>query len=305
MPSTDGGVFTIDAAYVYRMPRPHSALVVLLAAALVIPVFPAAASVTDVGGTGAVCDRQPALNTEAPPGAVVIDPAVEGDLSVRTQAAPPGTTFWLPPGTHRLAADGFGQVIPKDGDVYLGAPGAVLDGRGLNRAAFTQQAKDVVIRGLTIEHFVAPQDQGVVNHDSGEHWVLEHNTIQGNRGAALMAGDRQEVRANCLRDNGQYGMNAYRPDNAITGLLVEGNEITGNNVDDWETRNPGCGCSGGIKFWAVNGADIRGNWVHHNRGAGLWADTNNIDFLFEGNAIEDNDGEGIWHEISLDRKSVV
>ena len=138
---TYGGVFTIVAAYVYRMPRPHSALVVLLVAALVTPVFPAAAGATDIGGTGAVCDRQPALNTDAPPGAVVVDPAVDGDLSVKTQSSPPGTIFWLPPGTHRLAEDGFGQVIPKDGDTYLGAPGAVLDGRGLNRAAFTQQAE--------------------------------------------------------------------------------------------------------------------------------------------------------------------
>ena len=34
---------------------------------------------------------------------------------------------------------------------------------------------------------MAPQDQGVVNHDSGDGWVIENNTIQNNRGAALMA----------------------------------------------------------------------------------------------------------------------
>ncbi|MEQ0564745.1 right-handed parallel beta-helix repeat-containing protein [Amycolatopsis sp. NEAU-NG30] len=280
------------------MPRLHSGLAVLLGAALVVPVFPAATPAAAAAATGAVCDHQPALNVTAPAGAVAVDPAVEGDLSVKTQASPPGTTFWLPPGTHLLAADQFGQVIPKDGDVYLGAPGAVLDGRGLNRAAFTQLAKNVVIRGLTIRNFVAPQDQGVVNHDSGEHWVIENNTIENNRGAALMAGARQEVRGNCLRGNGQYGMNAYRPDNAITGLVVEGNEIAANNVDDWETRSPGCGCSGGIKFWSVNGADVRGNWIHHNHGAGVWADTNDNDFLIEDNLIEDNDAEAIFYEIS-------
>src|SRR5689334_748976 len=163
------------------MPRLHSALVVLLVAASVVPVFPAAAPAATGTATGAVCDNQPALYATAPAGAVAVDLAVEGDLSVKTQASPPGTTFWLPPGTHRLAPDQYGQVIPKDGDVYLGAPGAVLDGRGVNRAAFTQQAKDVVIRGLIIQNFVAPQDQGVVNHDSGTHWVIENNTIQNNR----------------------------------------------------------------------------------------------------------------------------
>jgi hypothetical protein len=261
-------------------------------------VSPGSADAAKSPTPGPVCDHQPVANTTAPPGAVVIDPAVPGDLYHKTQDSPAGTTFWLPPGTHTLATDPFGQVIPKDGDVYLGAPGAVLDGQHVNLAAFTQQAKDVTIRGLTIQNFVPPQDQGVVNHDSGEHWTIENSTVQNNAGAGLMAGARQVVRHSCLRGNGQYGMNAYRSDNGITGLVVEGNEIVGNNTDDWENRQPGCGCSGGIKFWAVNKADIRGNWMHDNRGAGLWADTNNNDFLIEHNLIEGNDAEGLFYEIS-------
>jgi hypothetical protein len=264
----------------------------------VLLISPTAATAAKPPAPGPVCDHQPVANTTAPPGAVVIDPAVSADLYHKTQDSPAGTTFWLAPGTHTLASDPFGQVIPKDGDVYLGAPGAVLDGQRINLAAFTQQAKDVVIRGLTVQNFVPPQDQGVVNHDSGEHWTIENSTVQNNAGAGLMAGARQVVRHSCLRNNGQYGMNAYRSDNTITGLVVEGNEIAGNNTDDWETRVPGCGCSGGIKFWAVNGADIRGNWVHDNHGAGLWADTNNNDFLIERNLIEGNEAEGLFYEIS-------
>ena len=45
-----------------------------------------------------------------------------------------------------------------------------------------------------------------------------------------------------------------------------------------------------MKFWSVDGADIRGNWIHDNRGPGMWADTNNNDFLIERNLIEGNDG---------------
>jgi hypothetical protein len=80
--------------------------------------------------------------------------------------------------------------------------------------------------------------------------------------------------------------------------VVEGNEITGNNTGDWESQIEGCGCTGGVKFWAVNKADIRDNWVHDNRGTGLWADTNNNDFLIENNVIENNDGPAIIYEIS-------
>lgn len=261
------------------------------------PLAPAAPS-RPTAQTAAICDHQDPGPSSPPPGAVVIDPAVEGDLSAKTKANPAGTTFWLRPGTHLLGTDEFDQVAPKNGNTYLGAPGAIIDGQGLNRYAFTTQARDVTIRHLTIRGFTPPQDQGVVNHDSGDGWVIEHNTIEGNKGAALMAGAHQQVRQNCLRNNGQYGMNAYQRGNTIVGLVVERNEIVGNNTEDWDTKAPGCGCIGGIKFWAVNGADVRSNWIHNNRGPGLWADTNNNDFLIENNLIENNEGEAVFYEAS-------
>ena len=259
---------------------------------------PTAAAPASTGAVAAVCDNTMPGPDSAPLGAVAVDPRVDDDLHKKTQTKPPGTTFWLAPGTHTLGTDQFGQVIPKDGNTYLGAPGAVLDGRGRNLFAFTQKAADITIRYLTITGFVAPNNQGVVNHDSGDGWVIEHNTIQNNSGAGTMAGARQQVRDNCLRNNGQYGMNAYQAGNGIVGLVVEGNEIVGNNTDDWEARMPGCGCTGGVKFWAVNGADVRNNWVHDNRGPGLWADINNNDVLIENNLIEANDGEAVFYEAS-------
>ncbi|TNC28617.1 right-handed parallel beta-helix repeat-containing protein [Amycolatopsis alkalitolerans] len=259
------------------------------AAAPPAPVTPPAA---------AVCDKQPSGPSSAPAGAVTVDPKVAGDLVAKTKSSPAGTTFWLAPGTHRLGSGKFDQIAPKDGDQYVGAPGAILDGGRVNQYAFTGHASNVGIRHLTVQNFAAPHDEGVVNHDSGDGWVIEYDTVQRNDGAALMAGARQQVRGNCLRDNGQYGMNAYKGDGTITGLVVEGNEITGNNTGDWENKIEGCGCTGGVKFWAVDGADIRGNWVHDNRGAGLWADTNNNDFLIEGNLIENNDGPAIEYETS-------
>ncbi|MGA4847142.1 right-handed parallel beta-helix repeat-containing protein [Streptomyces sp. G5(2025)] len=244
------------------------------------------------------CAEPAAGPVKAPAGAVTVDPANVGDLAAKTKNSPPNTTFWLRPGKHRLAPDRYAQIIPKKGNRYLGAPGAVLDGRKTNQYAFGGTARDVTIRHLTVQRFVAPPDEGVVNHDSADGWVIEHATIQRNSGAGLMAGDRQRVRANCLRENGQYGMNAYKAKGKISGLVVEGNEIVGNNTDDWERRRKGCGCTGGIKFWAVDGADVRGNWVHDNRGTGLWADTNNNDFRIEDNVLEANDGAALIYETS-------
>ncbi|MEU1946205.1 right-handed parallel beta-helix repeat-containing protein [Streptomyces sp. NPDC020125] len=256
---------------------------------------PTAAPATSVAR---VCAKPAAGPAKAPAGAVTVDPAVAGDLAAKTKSSPRNTTFWLRPGKHRLDPDRYAQVIPKEGDRYLGAPGAVLDGRKKNQYAFGGTARDVTIRYLTVRGFVAPHDEGVVNHDSADGWVIEHTTIRNNSGAGLMAGARQQVRASCLRDNGQYGMNAYKAKGRISGLVVEGNEIVGNNTGDWERRREGCGCTGGIKFWAVNGADVRGNWVHDNRGTGLWADTNNNDFRIENNLLEANDGAALIYETS-------
>ena len=73
--------------------------------------------------------------------------------------------------------------------------------------------------------------------------------------------------------------------------------IVGNNTGDWESRISGCGCTGGGKFWDVRNVRVTNNYVHDNKSVGLWADTNDNNFLFEGNWIENNDGEAIFWEI--------
>ncbi|MFF1823014.1 right-handed parallel beta-helix repeat-containing protein [Kribbella sp. NPDC058245] len=248
----------------------------------------------------AICGNAQALNgpATAPAGAVPV--SVSQNLQDLTAQHAAGTTFYLSAGVHRLAGGEFLQVIPKEGNRYIGAPGAILDGGRTNRYAFTGYAANVTISHLTIQNFGAPKsnnDEGVVNHNSATGWTVEGTTIKGNAGAGLMIGSKNVVRGNCLRDNGQYGFNAYNPQ-MVVGITVERNEITGNNTDDWENLRPACGCTGGGKFWTVTGASVRGNWIHDNHGPGLWADTNNVAFTIEDNYISGNYAEGLIYETS-------
>ncbi|WP_433167810.1 right-handed parallel beta-helix repeat-containing protein [Kribbella sp. CA-247076] len=247
-----------------------------------------------------ICDTASALSGPAQPpaGAVVVNPGQ--NVNQLTEESPAGTTFYLTAGTHLLGTGPYAQVIPKEGNTYVGAPGAVMDGRKQNRYAFTGYAAGVTVKNLTIQNFGAPRtnnDEGVVNHDAAARWTIEANTIRLNAGAGIMVGDHNVVRGNCLKDNGQYGFNAYNP-GKVNGITIEGNEIAGNNTDDWEALKVGCGCTGGGKFWEVTGAIVRGNWVHDNHSAGLWADTNNTGFVIEGNYISNNLAEGIVYETS-------
>jgi parallel beta-helix repeat protein len=247
------------------------------------------------GSPGPVCGTS-ALNgpSTAPAGAVTVPSGNNANLDLGRAS----TTYWFAPGVHTLGTGEYDQIAPGDNATFIGAPGAVLDGQKLNRYALTGKAVNVTIKYLTVRNFVAPSDEGVVNHDSGNGWTIQNNLMTLNSGAAMMSGAGQKMIGNCLKDNGQYGLNAFQMGDGIKGILLDGNEFVGNNTEDWETKRPGCGCTGAMKFWGVNGADVRNNWIHHNHGPGIWADTNDNDFLIENNLVENNDDEAIFYEIS-------
>jgi hypothetical protein len=211
-----------------------------------------------------------------------------------------GTTFWLAPGTYHLGNGAYDQVRPKRGDVFIGAPGAVIDGQHRNLYAFAGQATRVTVAHLTIQNFGhkgSTFDQGVVNHDAAHGWKVLHNTVRHNAGAGVFIGSWNAVNHNCLLENGQYGFSVFS-EHGVHHIALRHNEIAGNNTDNWEKRSEGCGCTGGGKLWATRGAVLARNWVHGNHGPGLWADTNNTGFLVEGNYISGNADVGLFYEIS-------
>src|SRR5262249_3898813 len=92
--------------------------------------------------------------------------------------------------------------------------------------------------------------------------------------------------------NGQMGIGTYDTD----GLIVSNNDLSGNNTAgfDWMWE------AGGTKFSWSRSLIVRHNYSHHNHGNGLWTDTDNINVLYENNIVSDNEGDGIYHEISYD-----
>lgn len=246
-----------------------------------------------------VCGNRSVLNgpATAPKGATVV-PA--GDNS-GVNFALPRTTYWFAPGVHTLGTGQYANIDPADDDTYVGAPGAILDGQHANDSAFDDTSAHVRIEYLTIRDFGTwggDQQQGVVNHDSGPDWTISHSTIEGNAGAGVMLGSGDSLSWDCLSGNQQYGFSAYSGNGAVTGLTLDHNEIAGNDTYDYEAKQPGCGCSGGGKFWNVIDATVTSNWVHGNGSVGLWADTDNAGFEFAGNYISGNQGVGLQYEIS-------
>ncbi|MEV0646448.1 right-handed parallel beta-helix repeat-containing protein [Phytomonospora sp. NPDC050363] len=261
---------------------------------------PPATSPAPICGNAAILDGP----AEPPAGATVV--AAGNNNSLFYDFRQPDRTFWFAPGIHTMDADPYGQIEPGSGTTFIGAPGAIFDGQGINRAAFTQGAPNVTIEHLTIRGFVAGQDQGVVNKDAARGWTVQNNTITDNGGAGLMAGRDNVYRENCIKDNGQYGINAccggHSEVDDIADFVLDRNEIVGNNTDDWETQIPGCGCSGAVKFWINRNVTVTNNWVHDNRGVALWLDNNNRGFVIEHNLIEDNDDQALFIEAGYDAR---
>ena len=80
-------------------------------------------------GNAAVLGSGPA---SPPPGAI----RVPAGNNARVNWARPGATYWFAPGVHTLGAGDYTQIQPGRGAVFVGAPGAILDGAHRNFYAF-------------------------------------------------------------------------------------------------------------------------------------------------------------------------
>lgn len=258
------------------------------------PAFRVPAPPPAVCGSKAVLGAGPAV---APAGAVTVPAGDDSGLEL----GKPHTTYWFAPGVHTLGGNEYKQIAPGNYSAYIGAPGAILDGKHTNDYAFGGYSEHVTISYLTVRNFGYWGDnegQGIVNHNSAGYWTIDHSTVTDNAGAGVMLGSGDTLSDDCLKDNQQYGFNAYSPTGVIRNLTITRNEITGNDTYNWEQHQHGCGCTGGGKFWDVDGAVITGNWVHDNNSAGLWADTDNRGFQITGNYIAGNYSYGLIYEIS-------
>jgi len=97
----------------------------------------------------------------------------------------------------------------------------------------------------------------------------------------------------CLR-NGIHRAVPVRP-RPKQRLYGEGNRIWSNNIYGFD---PGWE-AGGVKIAESDGVTFRGNHVHDNKGRGLWCDGDCRNVVYEENLVENNERNGIFHEISF------
>ena len=256
--------------------------------------------------------------SSTPPGSVTVPAGNNSDVNWGRAH----TTYWFAPGVHTLGRGIYDQIVPGPGLTYVGAPDAIIDGQHVNQAAFGGPVARVTVKYLTIQDFATPDNQGAVNASAAPGWRIEYDTVQNVvPGTAVYGGTDNVIQYNCLTRNGQSGFGTYtvHDTSSLThgarNVTISHNEITRNDTCNWEALPkwpgpapprgcrgvptvPGCGCSGGGKFWQTDGGRFVDNYVHDNYSVGVWWDSDDTGFDIEGNYISGNYGYGLIYEIS-------
>lgn len=194
-------------------------------------------------------------------------------------------------GSRAKVASGSYYFDYADGKIYLAddPAGQKLE-RSIIPVAFEPSADDVTIRNLVIEKYATPAHIGTIGGAKRRTgWIVQNNEIRLNHGEGVDVGSGSMIIGNVIDHNGQLGVIG-----AGRRILVADNVISYNNTAGF-SRGWECG---GMKVVLSDHLVVRDNIVRHNFGPGLWTDISNIDTLYEGNIVEDNEGEGIKHEIS-------
>jgi hypothetical protein len=157
--------------------------------------------------------------------------------------------------------------------------------------AFQGTAANVTISGLTIEKYATPFSRGTIE-PTGAGWIIEDNLLRDGHGIGIETGDFTVARRNTVQRYMQLGLGGVG-----SGAVVEDNEVAYSN-------NPQAiaygWAAGGAKWHNTQDLVVRGNYIHHNMGPGLWTDIDNIRTLIEYNQVDDNSRMGIYREISYD-----
>ena len=153
---------------------------------------------------------------------------------------------------------------------------------------------NVTLRHFVVEKFASPAQRGAVWADGTSGWVIDDMTFRRNHGAGLNFTSSVDGRIvnSRFNDNGEIGMGSYDTDR----FVVDNNELARNNYAGYDILWE----AGGVKFTWSRDLTVSRNFAHHNHGDGLWTDTDNIRAVYDGNRASDNEGHGIFHEISYD-----
>lgn len=153
-------------------------------------------------------------------------------------------------------------------------------------------APKVTLKNLVVEKYATNTQGSAIGPGCAVAWNLDGAEFRLNHSRAACIYGSSVVRGSYFHHQGQLGLTGVG-----NQMVVERNEISHNNeagyLTNWE--------AGGLKSFRGWNLVIQNNYVHDNRGSGLWTDYDNQNSVFESNRTFNNNG-GISAELSFDQK---
>lgn len=181
---------------------------------------------------------------------------------------------------------------------------ATIGGLDIATAANTPVYYSDLAGGVTVSYLDIAHDShnttGTIY--TGIGWTVTHNNIHdgymnssgvatAGLGVAFYGGDQGTIEYNCFSKMGDYAANVFG-----TNAKFEYNEVYESNY----LPDPGCGCSGGGKWWGTLNADIDNNAFINNGigdgGTAVWLDNGNTGTDISGNYFDKTMGHAISAE---------
>src|SRR5712692_2143524 len=260
--------------------------------------------------------------------AATINVSPTQDIQTAVNANPTGTTFVIATGLYRMQS-----VTPKTGDVFLGQPGAILNGSRL-LTSFARSGSYYIAGGQTqygtavgvcLSGYSAcqyPEDLFFNNvplqrvatlaEVTAGKWYFDYPTAEVYFVDGPISGRNWTIESNEIRLNhgGGIRLDSYQviKSNYIhhngqegltgtgTNVLVQDNEIAYNNTLNFDFGWE----AGGTKFSNMTNLVVQGNYSHDNKGPGFSLDYQCYNWTIQGNRTSNNYVAGILDETSYD-----
>lgn len=188
--------------------------------------------------------------------------------------APPASCVYVPAGRDLAAlvqSAPTGTSLCLNGVFTLDQPVTLKDGQSLFGPASLRPATGPIAYGVR----------------TASRSTIVGLEISGFRIGIENMGDHARIQNNVLHHNDRSGVGG--PGDFA---LITDNEVH----DNGSSAYFGC-CAAGIKY-VGSSVTVTSNWVHDNRGVGIWADLNADQTLIDRNRVESNLRRGIFFEVS-------
>ncbi len=244
--------------------------------------------------------------TSAPAGAIILNPG--DNISAIVSAAPAGATFYFEPGVYRGVS-----LAPKDGQTFVGAEGAILNGSAV-LTNWTQSGNLWVIGGQTQQGRVNSSAEflpGTQRPGNPETVFLDNTPLKPVDALSKVvpgtfyfdyAADKIYIADNPTGHTVEAGkqtdaFHGSAKNVTVQNLVIEKYDpmiqdgaISGDQ--SWTIRDNEARLNYAVGITAHDGSQIIGNYVHDNGQMGVGGYGNNV--LVQGNELASN---GFWSGI--------